>query len=307
MNLDLKKVGVARRRLRIMGLLILLVWVRGGRAQTFVFPNLDLRQNILQVAEHHVRRGAWAEAILQYYSFLYHFPQDSLVAEINFKIARIYEVNHQPDLALQHLQQFVGALSPHATHYLEARLRLAYQFYKMGRYVDCIKYAWEQPEPPFKIVALYALVGLEAFLDVDSLLEVWASDLPDELAVMRELRQIKPGSYALPWTQKWGALIMSAVLPGSGRIYLQDYSNGLLTLGGFSGLVGLTYWSITQARQYLLFAGVLDLIYYGANLYATFREVERYRWHQVAQKYQRVVDRYPLEQVLGLSEIILGK
>lgn len=68
--------------LKISCLLFVLLFNRLAFSQSQYFEKLNLKENILQVADSYAIDGDWKNAILLYYEYLYRFPEDSTVPVI---------------------------------------------------------------------------------------------------------------------------------------------------------------------------------------------------------------------------------
>ncbi|GEM_PF-852819 len=273
----------------------------GVRTQGIQFRELDLRRNILEVADNYARQEDWPDAIMQYYEYLYRFPDDTLVPVVYFKIAALYEQSGQLKLAEKNLRQAVEKCQSNDKYDLEARLRWSYFLYKNGRLEESLKFALCQKEIPFRIVEIYALLGLDEYELADSLLTVFETRAAYRLALAPELKQMVAQPAQLPWYRKWGAVGLSAVLPGSGRIFLGDYWNGGMTLVGFGGVLAATTYLARSQPQFYFVASTAGIAYYFANLYATYHYIEKYRVAMERKRYRALVEKYPLERELRLG------
>ncbi len=288
----------------ITALVIVTATNESGWAQMHHFPTLDLRQNMLQVADEYGRQQRWTEAVLQYYQYLYRFPSDSLVPLVHFKIAQIYEYLGQIELAERQLRELTDKLPQNSPSNLEARLRLAEFLYRQRRYADCLQFVWQQPEPPFRLITLYALLELGAYAEADSLAQQWQPQFPEGLALITDLHQLVEQPPTLKFYQRLGLMAMSGVLPGSGRIYLQEYWDGALTLAGFAGLLAGTQYILRVLPAMSFWAISGTLVYYSFNLYATYASLGRYELRLVRERGKALVARYPLRDHLGLTDLL---
>jgi len=140
-------------------LLFLLLFLKTAFSQTPYFESLNIRSNMLQVADNYALAGDWGNAILQYYEYLYRFPEDSIVPVVYYKIAAVYEKSNKSDLAQSYLQKVVDSYSD--TKYdLESRMRLSVFLFEKGDYDSSLYYALRQPEFPFKIISAYNFIAL---------------------------------------------------------------------------------------------------------------------------------------------------
>jgi hypothetical protein len=269
-----------------------------GLAQELQFENLDLRTNMLQVADHYARNGDWQKAILQYYEFLFRFPDDSLVSGIYTRIAAVYQQSGELQLAEEYYRKAVDQYA-HTRFDLENRLRLAVFYYEKGDYETAFQYALNQREAPFRIIVFYTLIRLREVALADSV----GHNLQTALAaaeMMPEYQEIREEERVLNWKKKWSIYACSVLLPGSGQILAGNYRQGGLIAAGFLGLLkATTYaWKHYPGFYYYLVCGVL--ISYGVNLYTTIELVKSYEERVGQQELIGLTEKYPLAEQLCL-------
>lgn len=71
--------------------------------------------------------------------------------------------------------------------------------------------------------------------------------------------------------KKWGAVALSMIAPGAGRLYLGEYWNGVLTLIGFSGLLSAFYLIESIYPDFRYYIGAGAIFYYIGNIYLTLK------------------------------------
>lgn len=269
--------------------------------QELEFTEPDLGRNLLQVAAHFARQGQYRDAILQYYQFLYKFPEDSVIPEIYSRIAEIYQKSNQPNLAEEYFYKAVEK-STHTRYDLENRLRLGIFLFERGAYERGLKYAMQQEETPFQLIVAYHLIRLEEWTLADSVLARFQqkSDLADTL--ITAYRQIRSSEVQIDWKRRWGAYLASSIIPGSGRIIFREYKEGALTAVGFFGLLTTAAYTLTHYPQFYFFAATGTLIYYIANLYATVQSVEQYNNRLTHSRGEKLIESYPLHAQLQVQK-----
>jgi len=268
-------------------------------AQEVQFHGENLNTNIIQVANHYARTGDFKEAILQYYEFLYRFPNDTLVPQITIKIASIYQESGNYKLAEKHLKEAVGKYN-HTKYDLENRLRLALLYYEQENYNRAIEFAIRQPEQPFRLVEIYSWIRLGEIEDADSLV---ASFNTEEYSseIIAEYRNFRESKAHLNWKRKWGAYTLSMLLPGTGRILMEEYKDGVLTAVGFYGLIKVAVYTLKSHPAFYYYAATGTLIYYGLNMYSTHFAVQRFSDRVMKQNLVRLTEIYLLAEQLHLS------
>lgn len=117
--------------IRIACLILVFSSFYSALGQSYKFRDMNLRENIMQVADSYASVGEWKEAVLQYYEYLLRFPEDTLVPLIYFKIASLYEQNGMFDLAGGYLKKVVENYSD-GPYELEGKLRLAVFLFNRG-------------------------------------------------------------------------------------------------------------------------------------------------------------------------------
>ena len=285
-----------------IGMIIALVITTVLYGQELEFKNEQLRENILQVADHFASVGEWQQAILNYYDFLYRFPDDSIEALINLKIATVYEKSGQFDLAEKHLRQTADKF--HDTKYdQEIRLHMALLLYHQEHWEECIQYAYYQSELPFKIIVAYCLLNLNEIRIADSILAVIRDQFNYSVPIGDGLKQVLAQPVVLPWYQKWGAVAMSAVVPGAGRIYWGEIWDGVFNMAGFGGVLGATIYMARYQPQWFFLTSSAAIVFYGMNLYATYQSGERYFQARKRSQYVNILKEFPLSEQIHLGPL----
>jgi len=274
------------------------VLFHGAYAQELHFQAKDLNTNILQVADYYARSGDFKEAILQYYEFLYRFPNDTLVPQITIRLASVYQESGNYKLAEKHLKE--ALVKYNQTKYdLENRLRLAFLYYEKEDYSTAIDYALKQPEEPFRLVEIYCWIRLGEIEDADSLVASFDTE-GYSTEIIAEYGNLRTSNARLNWMRKYGAYTLSALLPGTGRILMDEYKDGILTAVGFYGLVKVAAYMLQSHPAFYYYAATGTLIYYGLNMYATHFAVQRFTDRIMKQNLLRLTEIYPLSEQLHL-------
>jgi len=271
-------------------------------AQTLHFNDEQLRENILQVADNFALEGDWKQAIMNYYAFLYQFPDDSEAVIVHWKIVDMYTNSGQPALAEQNLRQIVEKYQ-NSRYDLENRLRLALFLYKQTRWEECLKYAYYQSEPPFQIIVAYNLIRLGEIKMADSILVIAQEQTGISIPIKGKIHELAIEPLKLPWYKKWGGLCMSAILPGSGRIYFGEYCDGAFNVAGFGALLGGTIYVAYHQPQWFFYASAATLAYYFTNLYITNQSGERYFERLKMQRYCNIINEFPLDALIPLESL----
>jgi len=271
-------------------------------SQTIHFDNIQLRENILQVADHFALAGDWKQAIMNYYAFLYQFPDDSEAVIIHWKIIEMYKRSGQLTLAETNLQQIIEKYQ--TTKYdLENRLRWALFLYEQRRWNESLKYAYYQPEPPFRIIMAYSLIELQEIEMADSVLTTAQELTGIVLPISEKIHQLTVEPPKMPWFKKWGGLVMNVVLPGSGRLYYGEIKDGIFNMTGFTALMGSTIYVAYHQPQWFFYTSAATIAYYITNMYATFQSAEKYFEAYKSQRYADILNEFPLADLIPLRPL----
>jgi len=285
-----------------IGMIMSLVIATVLCGQELEFKDEQLHGNILQVADHFALSGDWKQAIMNYYAFLYQFPDDSDAVIIHLKIVEMYKRSGQLALAETNLQQIIEKYQ--TTKYdLENRLRWALFLYEQGRWNESLKYAYYQPEPPFRIIMAYSLIELQEIEMADSVLTTAQELTGIVLPISEKIHQLTVEPPKMPWFKKWGGLMMNVVLPGSGRLYYGDIKDGIFNMTGFTVLMGSTVYVAFQQPQWFFYTSAATIAYYLTNMYATFQSAEKYFEAYKSQRYADILNEFPLADLIPLRPL----
>jgi len=268
-------------------------------AQEIQFKSDDVKVNFLQVADHYARSGEFQNAVMQYYEYMYRFPDDSLEPNIMVRIAAVYQASGKLQLAEEYYHKAAENYA-HTKFDLENRLRLAVFLYEKGDYDAAIQFALLQREMPFLLVEIYSWLMLHEIEVADSLV----ADLPADMyraEFIPEYVNLRKNGVPLKWTRKMGAYLFSALLPGSGRILMEEYKDGIFTGVGFYGMVKLSEYTLQHQPAFYFYSITATLVYYGLNLYATHNTVQQYGDRVMDETIQKLIRIYPLSQQLRLD------
>lgn len=267
-------------------------------AQEVQFQNDDLKANILQVADHYAESGDFKNAILQYYEFLYRFPDDSLVPAVKIRLASVYQESGNFKLAEQHLQEAIEKY-PQTKYNLEVRLRLALLYYQWQKYDQALEYARRQPEEPFRLVEIYCNVRKGDISEADTLVARF-NTRGYSTEIIPEYKNLRCSKAHLDWPRRYGAYALSALWPGTGRILVGEYKEGILTSIGFYGLLKVAICALKNQPSFYYYSATGTLIYYGLSMYATHDAVQRYQERIMCRNLLRLMDVYRLSDQLRL-------
>ena len=261
---------------------------------------------MLQIADNFVDEGKWSDAILQYYEYIYRYPDGVVVPNIYIKLSSIYKELGQIDLARDYLQKVIDE-HPDESVELECRLRLGVLMFKSADYKGSFDYSLEYSEFPFKIILAYSLIGMEEVELADSLLRAVNNEADYRSANLLKLIDALNTLPTVGWIKKYGSIALSAVIPGAGRIIYGEHWNALFTFSGFTGL-GLATSVIKSSNPDLYYYPATALIlYYSGNIYSTYASFKRYEANLRRDYILTLFDEYPLEELLYLTNPLNDK
>ncbi len=295
----------------VRGILVLFLSLTGILdAQITQFTDTQLRYNLLQVADQHARQGEWKDAILEYYQFIYRFPQDSVLPVIYYKMAAVYQQTGHCEQAESCLKKALQKSGQDA-YQLESQLRWAVFLYEKGEYEASLKYSLQQSQMPFRIVSIYNWVML-GYPDIaDSLcMTLPGQKQPVLKALHLAIKQDDQGYKSVLKVKRWQATLAAAVLPGLGKAFYHQYWHSAGTAVGFYSLFKIAQVTARRNSDFFYIAATGLIYYYLGNIYATYHEGGQYVMQLREQRIRSILHNYPLSEVLGLTpalEIEIGK
>jgi len=109
---------------------------------------------------------------------------------------------------------------------------------------------------------------------------------------------------SINWIRKWGAILLSGIIPGLGRIVLGEYWNGTLTMLSFYGLWGIALITERYYPQLYYYVGTGIFFYYFGNIYSTFNATKRYEFRLKKEYLKKLTKKHSLQKVLCLEDPI---
>ncbi len=185
-----------------------------------------LRNEFLALGERKYRRGEFQAAVMEYFSFLYHFPEDELVPLVHYRIGRGYEQLEEFDLARQQYALVRDSLDADPRVQVVCLRQLARMDYELGRYQAVLDL------PPMDDPYILVLKGFASLTE-----ENWTGS--EEL--FRQARRFYPFKAReildrliadvqalpeLPYYRGWKRTLWN-LLPGGGLAYLHNWGEAL--------------------------------------------------------------------------------
>ena len=185
-----------------------------------------LRNEFLALGERKYRREEYQAAVMEYFSFLYHFPEDELLPLVHYRIGRAYEQLEEFDLARQQYTLVRDSLDADSRVRVVCLRQLARIDYEQGLYQAVLDL------PPMDDPYIMVLKGFASLTE-----ENWTAS--EEL--FRQARRFYPARAQLildslmadiqalselPYYRGWKRTLWN-LLPGGGLAYLGSWNETL--------------------------------------------------------------------------------
>ena len=172
--------------------------------------------------------GKYEDALLNYFQFVYLYPNDQLINAAYFKIAKCYEMLKSWDLSINYYQKIISSSDSGSVHFLSSNYQRLYSLFKIGQYQDIINSPNEDNDPYILVFKAYAFFSM---LDFNSAMLTFKSA---EAAFDHKYYSdiIKPFYRAIetvenaPTKEKSLALVTS-LFPGGGFLYLDQKESAI--------------------------------------------------------------------------------
>ena len=172
--------------------------------------------------------GKYENALLNYFQFVYLYPNDQLINAAYFKIAKCYEMLNSWDLSINYYQKIISSSESGTVDYLSSTYQKLYSLFKIGQFEDIIKSPNENNDPyilVFKAYAFFSMLDFEnAMLTFKSAQAAFDHRYYSDI-IMPFYRAIETVENA-PIKEKSLALITS-LLPGGGFLYLDQKESAI--------------------------------------------------------------------------------
>jgi len=271
-----------------------------GFSQTVHFNSDDQKQNIIKVADKYAREGDWKNAILQYYEFLYRYPEDRLATRVAFKIAKLYENTGEIKLARKYLTETIEK-SRDTEYFLESRLRFGIFLYEQELYEENLQFCSSQTEVEFRVLNIYNKIALDEHDDINLLISNVLSAKCSASEIIGKALGDDHGSNKK--AIKFGSILLSGIVPGSGRVLLGEYFDGTATFLGFYGFWKIARITSSAMTPFYFAANSAMLLYYIGNIYSTVKASRNYQTIQTEASILKILNSNTLEDLFGINQI----
>ena len=170
----------------------------------------------------------YEDALLNYFQFVYLYPNDQLINAAYFKIAKCYEMLNSWDLSINYYKKIISSSESGTVHYLSSNYQRLYSLFKIGQFEDIIKSPNEDNDPyilVFKAYAFFSMLDFEnAMLTFKSAEAAFDHRYYSDI-INPFYRAIETVENA-PIKEKSLALVTS-LFPGGGFLYLDQKESAI--------------------------------------------------------------------------------
>ena len=173
-------------------------------------------------------QGKYEDALLNYFQFVYLYPNDQLINAAYFKIAKCYEMLNSWDLSINYYQKIISSSESRTVEYLSSNYQRLYSLFKIGQFEDIIKSPNEDNDPYILVFKAYAFFSMLDF--ENAMLTFKSAQAAFDHRYYSDI--IKPFYRAIetvenaPIKEKSLALVTS-LFPGGGFLYLDQKDSAI--------------------------------------------------------------------------------
>ncbi len=254
-----------------MRLLFLMVLILAPTAHLFAQDIYDY-QSSKKYAEYLLRTKQYELASSEYERILFFKPDNDTV---KYTLLRSYRLSGNIDAGIKRMYKLYN--TPETAHHESAieytRLMLSARLYDGAR--QYLEKNQTLPNRDKDILTLQTELFCENYKKADTLLNYFEKD---ESILIREYRAITDDALAYKRKSPGLAMAMSAVVPGTGKIYTGDWKDGLFSMimiGGFAWQSYRGFRSKGTSSVYGWVFGGIGFGFYVGNLYGSFKAAKR--------------------------------
>ena len=241
-------------------------------------------ENIFRFAEYLYENGNYLRAVGEYQRYLFSNSENMSSDTLLFRIGLCYQLGGDTKKAIEYYEMIIRDF-PKSYFSEKAKYQIAYTYFEMGKYKESVHYIEDNIE---------SLSLTETHLKMNRLLGVnclyqrkWETahnhfeellSNPDD-SLTAKLNKFAIKGEHLPYKSKIFAGLMSATIPGTGKIYANRLTDGLYSLI----IIGLTGWQayngfhkdgVRSTKGWIY--GTLGSIFYLGNIYGSVVAVKIY-------------------------------
>jgi len=257
-------------------LIILLIFLCS--ASTIKAIDYYSSENIRKFAEYLYQEGDYTRSVKEYELYLFNSPPDA--DKTLFKIGLCYRHVGDTQKAIGFFKR-VTKEYPQSDLNFSANYQVSYSYFLSGQYKESTGYINQvlketKIEKRQKLDILLALnyLNQRQWRSASKLLNSVSIPLDDKVTdnIMQELRDRSREGMALKRKNRILSSLMSAIIPGTGKIYCKQYGNGIFSLA-IVGTTGLLAWNgfhengIRSMKGWIF--GSLCTVFYTGNIYGS--------------------------------------
>ncbi|MFC1547720.1 tol-pal system YbgF family protein [Candidatus Neomarinimicrobiota bacterium] len=216
-----------------------------------------LRNEFLALGERKYRRGDYQSAVMEYFSFLYHFPEDDLIPLVHYRIGRSYE--HLSEYELAREQYNLVQANPDADPRVKVVCirQLARMDYETGDYQEVLNLDSIR-DPYILVLRGFAALAVEDLASSESYFNEAYRYFPPKAqlvldSLLTDVRAVPEMRYYRGWKRS-----IANFLPGGGMFYLGATGEGLGYIIG-TGTLAIAALTTPNWTRYLMGLGSLGL------------------------------------------------
>jgi len=185
-----------------------------------------LRNEFLALGERKYRSGAYQAAVMEYFSFLYHFPEDELIPLVHYRIGRAYERLGEFDLARQQYTLVRDSLDADPRVQVVCLRQLARMDYETRQYQAVLDLP-PIDDPYILVLKGFASLTIENWKGSEELFRQASRFYPPR--AQATLDSLIADIQAIPELRyyRWGKRTFWNLLPGGGQAYLGSWGEAL--------------------------------------------------------------------------------
>jgi predicted negative regulator of RcsB-dependent stress response len=234
----------------------------------------------LSFANHLFDTGDYYRAITEYQRFLFLFPKSDKTELANLKIALSYLEGKKYDIAFDSLDKIASRKN---NQYAQtARLRLAGGLYEEKQYNNAIAVISPLKCMPDNKDAREVFLGL-CQLHNSNLQQAKShfSTIKQNSLLSKELHNICNEYENITYKNKWVAGTFSAILPGSGQLYVKRPHDAAWAFLLNSIFLSAAYYAFDNDEVIAgIFAASLEAVWYTGNIYNAANGAKKYNQYQ---------------------------
>ncbi len=234
----------------------------------------------LSFANHLFDTGDYYRAITEYQRYLFITPKSAKTDFVNLKIALAYLEGKELDIAFESLDQITH--QPNNSYAETARLRLAGGLYADKQYNNAITTISAAPHLPGNRHEIDIFLGLCQLHNGNlQQAETYFLPLQNNKLLTKELLNACNQYRNIPQKKKWLAGTLSALLPGSGQLYVKRPHDAAWAFLLNSIFLSATYYAFENDETVAgIFAASLEVVWYTGNIYNAANGAHKYNQHQ---------------------------